>query len=194
MKRRLFLSLPMVTPWTSKAFASNSPTPAQTEGPFYPFDNIPLRDDLVRFNGGEAHGQQLELSGQIYDHVGSGPSEIRMEIWQCDASGRYRHPHAPRGDAADPYFAGSGAIQVRTGERYQFRTLVPVPYGRRPPHIHVKIFRAEEEKLTTQLYLKGQTGDGALGALTGTRSQLALELKPGSKDAWRAEFDFILGA
>ena len=63
-----------------------------------------------------------------------------------------------------------------------------------PLHIHVKIFRAGEERLTTQLYLKGQTGDGALGALTGTRSQLALELKPGSKDAWRAEFDFILGA
>lgn len=36
---------------------------------------------------------------------------------------------------------------------------IPVPYSSRPPHIHVKLWRGEQELLTTQLYLKGQTGN-----------------------------------
>jgi protocatechuate 3,4-dioxygenase beta subunit len=38
--------------------------------------------------------------------------------------------------------------------RFQFRTILPVPYPGRTPHIHMKILDASRGMLTTQLYLK----------------------------------------
>jgi protocatechuate 3,4-dioxygenase beta subunit len=76
-----------------------------------------------------------------------------VEIWQCDEAGHYHHPGD--GGRADPAFQGFGRVTVGADGRYRFRTLRPVPYSGRTPHIHVKVKSGRRELLTTQLYVQG---------------------------------------
>ena len=77
----------------------------------------------------------------------------QVEIWQCDHQGRYHHPGD--GGRADPHFQGFGRVRVGADGRYRFRTIRPVAYGGRTPHIHVKVKLGARELLTTQLYVEG---------------------------------------
>ncbi len=159
MQRRLFLSLWMLLFAPSlKAATPKKPTPAQTEGPFYPVVNIPLRNNLV-LKTEELIGEPFTLHGRVVDTLGNPVPGIKVEIWQCDGQGIYDHPDQPNHNRFDPNFAGFGAVLTGDDGRYLFHTLYPVPYGSRPPHIHVKLWRGERELLTTQLYLKGNTGN-----------------------------------
>ena len=78
-------------------------TPRQPAGPFYPTE-LPLDDDndLVQVAGQEkvANGRISDLSGRLFDRNGRPLAGMRIEIWQCDAHGRYRHPRDP-GPAID---------------------------------------------------------------------------------------------
>lgn len=135
-----------------------SPTPRQSAGPFYPRD-LPLDDDndLTQVAGQEqtASGQITDLGGRILDQNGRPLDGLRIEIWQCDINGRYRHPHDTGDRPIDPAFQGIGhTISDRQG-RYRFRTIRPVPYPGRTPHIHVAVFPAGEKPFTTQLYAAG---------------------------------------
>lgn len=117
-------------------------TPAQTAGPFYP-PVLPLDDDadLTRVEGtpGQADGRITDLAGRVLDNSGRPLSGVRVEIWQCDANGRYRHP-AERGSAPiDPCFQGHGRTVTDSLGRYWFRTIRPVPYPGRTPHIHAAV-------------------------------------------------------
>ena len=68
------------------------PTPTQSEGPFYPVELPPDTDwDLLRMAGAarEALGTVTYVEGRILDLSGRPVPDTRVEIWQCDASGRY---------------------------------------------------------------------------------------------------------
>ena len=84
-------------------------TPSQPAGPFYP-PELPLDDDndLVHVAGQEqsARGRITDLSGRLLDRNGHMLRGVRIEIWQCDANGRYRHPRDPGRQPADPGFQG----------------------------------------------------------------------------------------
>lgn len=159
MKRRHFLALwsLLLTPLV-KASSAMKPTPSQTEGPFYPVVDIPLRENLILEREGLV-GQPIMLLGRVVDTTGNPVSGVKVEIWQCDGQGIYDHPNQPSTDSFDPQFAGFGAVLTDDDGRYLFQTLYPVSYGSRPPHIHVKLWRGDRELLTTQLYLKGKTGN-----------------------------------
>src|SRR5690606_14976907 len=79
----------------------------------------------------------------------------RVEIWQCDANGIYLHPRERRRGQRDAAFQGFGHTTTDGAGRFAFRTIVPVPYTGRTPHIHCKVLRAGREVLTTQLYRAG---------------------------------------
>lgn len=191
MKRRLFLIAPLLAA-AGRALAALRPTPAQAEGPFYPVEPIPLREDLTDHAGGAAAGEYLNLLGRVRNLDGRPLKDVRIEIWQCDAAGRYRHPR-DGGDAVDPHFAGFGATLSSAAGDYRFQTLLPVPYGSRPPHIHVKLHQHGRERLTSQLYLRGREREGGLfGRLFGDRSALLLEPASLRPQRWQAEFDFVL--
>lgn len=159
MERRHFLAL-----WTLlfapslKATSPMKPTPAQTEGPFYPVKRIPLRENLILQPDGLV-GEPIVLQGKVVDTSGNPVFGIKVEIWQCDGQGIYDHPNQSSNEKFDPHFAGFGAAITDKNGRYLFQTLYPVAYGSRPPHIHVKLWRGDKELLTTQLYLKGNTGN-----------------------------------
>jgi protocatechuate 3,4-dioxygenase beta subunit len=133
-------------------------TPAQSAGPFYP-DQMPLDDDndLVQVAGrdGIARGEISDLSGRLLDRNGSPLAGTRIEIWQCDANGRYRHSRDPGQAPIDPSFQGIGHAISDAQGRYRFRTIRPVPYPGRTPHIHVAVYAPGERPFVTQLYVAG---------------------------------------
>ena len=139
--------------------ASTLLTPRQTAGPFYP-DRLPLDDDndLTRVSGQEqvARGEISDLHGRLLDRNGYPLAGMRIEIWQCDANGRYHHPRDPGQGAIDRGFQGFGHTVSDTDGYYRFRTIRPVPYPGRTPHIHVAVRPPGEEPFVTQLYVAGE--------------------------------------
>lgn len=132
-------------------------TPPQSAGPFYP-DELPLDsdNDLIRVNGGEqAKGVVSNVFGRVLDRSGAPVPQARVEIWQCDANGRYHHQGDPNDAALDPNFQGFGATTTDADGRYRFRTIKPVPYPGRTPHIHFKVMGEAFDELTTQMYIAG---------------------------------------
>ncbi len=133
-------------------------TPRQTAGPFYPVE-LPLDDDNdlthVKGRNGRALGQISELSGRVVDINGRPLSGMRIEIWQCDFNGRYRHPRENGSRSVDPYFQGHGQTLTNHLGQYRFRTIRPVHYPGRTPHIHVAVFPDQEDPFVTQLYVAG---------------------------------------
>ena len=159
LKRRdvvAWVALPAI--WTglrAQPTAAPRPTPAQTEGPFYPVE-LPKDSDFDLLHNGTLNylnGHAAWVEGAVTDLRGKPVAGAQVEIWQCDEAGHYRHP-ADRGKA-DPAFQGFGRVTVDAEGRYRFRTIRPAPYTGRAPHIHVKVKLAGRELLTTQLYVAG---------------------------------------
>lgn len=146
--------------WGRTAWATPlAPTPSQTEGPFYPVSLPPDHDaDLLR-NGSLVYrrGAVLDLQGVVRDVAGVPVAGAEIEIWQCDEQGHYHHPGD--GGRADPAFQGFGRATVGRDGAYRFRTIRPVAYSSRTPHIHVKVRLGRHELLTTQMYVDGDPGN-----------------------------------
>lgn len=159
---RLFAGMLVATPVIagSRLLA----TPAQSAGPFYPVE-LPLDDDndLTRVAGrdGVAAGRLTELSGRVLDLNGRPVADARVEIWQCDANGRYRHPGDRRRTRLDDNFQGHGHTRTDPSGRYRFRTIRPVPYPGRTPHIHFAVTAPQAQPFVTQLYIRGEPGNDA---------------------------------
>ncbi len=133
-------------------------TPRQTAGPFYPVE-IPLDADadLVQVEGMSrlATGIIAHVAGQVVDTSGNPVPGTKVEIWQCDAFGAYKHPR-DRGDVSEPEFQGYGFTRTSGQGEFRFRTIRPVSYPGRTPHIHARISAPGMSVLTTQFYLAGE--------------------------------------
>ncbi|MGF1663441.1 MAG: response regulator, partial [Kineosporiaceae bacterium] len=77
-----------------------------------------------------------------------------VDIWQCDALGRYRHPRDP--GPRDEGFQGYGRVRTNGDGAYRFRTIRPVPYPGRTPHIHFAVTVPGGTPWTTQMYVAGE--------------------------------------
>lgn len=173
------------------------PTPSQTEGPFYP---VTLPDDtdfdlLAQGRLRYTRGNATSLTGTVTDTSGRPLRGAVVEIWQCDEQGHYHHPGD--GGRADPAFQGFGRVVAGSDGSYRFRTIRPVAYTGRTPHIHVKVKLAERELLTTQLYVEGDPGnerDGLwrrLGAAD--RAAITVPFQPAA-DGLQARFAIVVNA
>lgn len=177
-------------------------TPSATEGPFYPTEK-PLDSDadLVRVNGRArfAQGQETYISGRVLDLSGRPIDGARVEIWQCDANGVYHHPRERR-TGADPNFQGFGATVSDGGGAYRFRTIRPVRYPGRTPHIHFAVIAPGGPRLVTQMYVAGEAQNATdfvyrrLGDPARQRA-VTVDLKPSSESstALQGRFDIVLG-
>lgn len=130
-------------------------TPSQTEGPFYPVELPKDSDHDLLANGTlrYAKGSAAWVGGTVVDLQGKLVRGAQVEIWQCDESGRYHHPGD--GNRADAAFQGFGRMAVAADGSYRFRTIRPVAYSGRAPHIHFKVKLGGRELLTSQLYVAG---------------------------------------
>jgi protocatechuate 3,4-dioxygenase, beta subunit len=198
MKRRALLAGLMSSLAAGAALAQGRrpATPGQFTGPFYPVGDVPLRPDLTTFDGGAALGQIMDLTGRVIDRNGQAIRDARIVFWQSDAQGIYRHDKDDRAAQIDTNFAGYGAVAVREDGTYSLRTILPVPYTGRPPHIHARVWVGRDDALTTQIYLDGQESENGLlfrvlSSFYGDRRRLTIAPMQGGPGL-RAEFDFVL--
>jgi protocatechuate 3,4-dioxygenase beta subunit len=120
----------------------------------------------------EAGGEIILLRGVVTDVQGQPLANARVEIWQVDMNARYLHTGDRARAARDPNFQGYGVAQSDAEGRFVFRTIKPVPYPGRPPHIHAKITAAGRQ-VTTQFYIK----DHPLNARDGSFRRLSAAQK-----------------
>jgi protocatechuate 3,4-dioxygenase beta subunit len=193
---------------TGAAFADElTRTPMQTEGPFYP-DHLPLDtdNDLIIINDRLSHatGAITYLSGRILDSHGDPIRNVTVEIWQVDNDGSYLHSrgaNSQNGNKRDSNFQGFGRFCTGSTGEYLFRTIRPVPYPGRTPHIHFAIKMKGREKWTTQCYIKGEPRNGQDGVLKGIADpkQLAsvmvpfVPIKDSRAGELSAKFDIVMG-
>ena len=179
------------------------PTPPQTAGPFYPVDwSGDIDGDLVRVIGEAARAQGVvtHLRGRVLDPRGKPLPGALVEIWQCDALGHYRHPR-DRQDGRDPGFQGRGRVIAGPDGTYAFRTIRPVPYPGRTPHIHAAVVTQGHEPLVTQFYVAGEPmneRDFLFRSLrdSSQREAVLLRLEPADRleaGALLASRDIVLG-
>jgi protocatechuate 3,4-dioxygenase, beta subunit len=190
------VALPIV--WNSvraQPDAGRRVTPAQTEGPFYPVA-LPRDSDFDLLRNGTlayARGQPTWVEGSITDLRGKPLSGAVVEIWQCDESGHYHHPGD--GGRADPAFQGFGRVVADADGNYRFRTIRPVAYSGRTPHIHFKVKLGTRELLTTQLYVAGDPlneRDGLWRRLgVEERAAVTVPFQAGA-DGLRANFPIVI--
>ena len=182
-------------------------TPSQTEGPFYP-NHLPLDtdNDLIVVNDSltPAIGEITHLSGRVLDAAGSPLRNVVVEIWQVDGNGVYLHTQDRQGQREanrDTNFQGFGRFLTSSTGEYYFRTVKPVPYPGRTPHIHFKIKRPGGHDFTTQCYIKGHPQNDRDGIYRSIRDERARESVtvdfmpiPDSKlGELAATFDIVLG-
>lgn len=182
-------------------------TPSQTEGPFYP-DKMPLDtdNDLLIINDKitPAVGEVTYLTGRVLDSRGEPIRGAVVEIWQCDHEGNYLHSKGGNPDQPnkrDSSFQGFGRFLTGSTGEYLFRTIKPVPYPGRSPHIHYAIKMKGKEKFTTQCYIKGHPGNAQDGVVRGIRDKKQLEsvmvdfmpIKGSRIGELAAKFDIVIG-
>ena len=177
--------------------ADRRPTPAVDEGPFYP-RRFPADSDadLTRIAGRDkpAEGTPLTLTGRVVDRSGRPRAGARVEVWQCDSNGLYHHVGEPEA-RLDPNFQGFGALETDADGRYSFRTIKPVPYGQRTPHIHFTVSERGRRVLTSQLFMEGDAmnaRDGLYRALGDEARLVTMPLESAGNEV-RGAFDIVLG-
>jgi len=204
---RRHLALPLLAPpflTLPACAAAQAPgaTPRQARGPFYPTDWSGDADaDLVRVTGeaAQAQGVVTHLRGRLLAADGAPLAGARIEIWQCDARGIYRHPR-DREAERDMGFQGRGRMQVGSDGRFAFRTIRPAAYPGRTPHIHVLVSAPLRPELVTQLYVEDEPAnarDFLFNRLNpAAREMVLLRPRPAERieaGALLAERDIVLG-
>lgn len=165
-------------------------TPRQTEGPFYP-NKLPLDTDndllIVNDSITPGVGTVTHLTGKILDANGKPLRNALVEIWQCDNNGAYLHTGTGNADKRDANFQGFGRFLTGSTGEYYFRTIKPVPYPGRTPHIHFAVKVKGQDKFTTQCYVKGHPGNERDGIWKQLRD-------PKARDALTVDFAPIEGS
>lgn len=179
-------------------------TPRQTEGPFYP-DHLPLDTDndliIITDATTPAVGEVTHLTGRILDATGEPIRNALVEIWQVDNNGAYLHSRTDNADKRDSHFQGYGRFLTGSSGEYYFRTIKPVPYPGRTPHIHYSVGVKGHDAFTTQCYIKGHPlneRDGILRSIRdeAVRNSVIVPFEPipdSSAGELAAKFDVVLG-
>ncbi|QCI67376.1 protocatechuate 3,4-dioxygenase [Phreatobacter stygius] len=195
----------ILPPALARAQSALPPTPRQTEGPFYPTNwqgDVDADLVVVRGEAARALGQVIHIQGRVLDLSGQPVAGAAVEIWQCDSRGIYLHPRDESRDRRrDSGFQGRGRSLADTGGRYRFRTIRPVAYGSRTPHIHFKVALPAGRNLITQMYVFGEPLNARDGVLNGIRDprqrdSVIVRLEPANgleAGAMAATFDIVVG-
>lgn len=190
--------------------SSRRALPSMTEGPFYPpaswrarrldWDNdlTRVRPDAQGQAEALAQGEWLDLHGRLVDTDDRLIDDAEIEIWQCDARGVYHHPRG--GGQSDAGFQGFGSTRTDAQGGWRFRTIRPVPYPGRTPHIHVRLKHPAFGDLTSQLFVEGDPGNERdflyrrLDAAQREAATLRLQRAPqGAPVMWIAERTLVAG-
>jgi protocatechuate 3,4-dioxygenase beta subunit len=178
-------------------------TASLTEGPFYP-DKLPLDtdNDLLIINDATtpAVGEITHLTGRVLSAAGEPIRNAFVEIWQVDNNGAYLHADTSNRERRDANFQGYGRFLTDSKGHYYFRTIKPVPYPGRTPHIHVGVSKNGQRILTTQLLIQGHPQNARDGVVRGLNEKemetILVDFKPipdSRLGELAANFDVVLG-
>ena len=139
----------------------------QDEGPYHR-EHQPVRRDIVE----DCAGTPLQLGIRLAHEDGSSPTAM-VEIWQCDALGRYSGFPPPKHSGVvtaatapvvqylpeDTFLRGSQPTD--TAGMVEFCTIYPGWYPGRTVHIHL-IVQVGHRVLTSQLYFPEHVNDDVI--------------------------------
>ena len=140
------------------------PGPTELTGPVLGEGRVgELDHDLTRQHDGEPLGERIVVHGRVLEDDGRPIAGTLVEVWQCNAGGRYRHEGDRHPAPLDPNFTGLGRCLTGADGDFRFVTIKPgaYPWGNhhnawRPAHIHFSVFgRAFTQRLVTQMYFPG---------------------------------------
>lgn len=167
-------------------------TLSEVSGPVFGAGDVgPLDSDLYRNfsqDGGEPIGPRIIVHGRLLDGSARPIPGALIEMWQANASGRYRHVNDRFEAPIDPNFGGCGRALTDAEGWWRFRTVQPGAYpfrnrlnSWRPAHIHFSVFgHAFAQRLITQMYFEGDPlipHDSILGTIPDPRARERLVAK-----------------
>jgi protocatechuate 3,4-dioxygenase beta subunit len=141
-------------------------TLSEITGPAWGHEAVSEQDNDLSVNAvsnGAPLGERIIVTGRVMDENARPVPNALIEIWQCNAAGRYHHAgdqhHAP----LDPNFGGAGRCVSEANGDYSFTTIKPgaYPWGNhenawRPAHIHFSLFGPSFlTRMITQMYFPG---------------------------------------
>ncbi|MBX3645578.1 MAG: intradiol ring-cleavage dioxygenase [Rubrivivax sp.] len=184
---------------------------AMTDGPFYPprawreqWSDWDADLSRVQRDGRtlSAKGEHLGLELRLVDTQGRIVDGAEIEIWQCDVLAAYRHPSVRQAAGSyDEAFQGFGTSRSGRDGQARFRSIRPVPYPGRTPHIHIKLRQPSFGELTSQLFIAGDLGNARdflwRGLEPADREMLEMTLVPAAPDTglrWQVQQTLVLPA
>jgi protocatechuate 3,4-dioxygenase beta subunit len=126
-------------------------TAQATEGPYY-IDVAKVRSDVTE----GLDGVPLEVRFTVLDTAGKPLRGLRVDLWHCDAQGRYSG-FGEQGEDRALSFEGKtflrGSQYADRSGSVAFATLYPGWYSGRTTHIHFKVLNGARTVLTSQFFL-----------------------------------------
>ena len=161
----------------------------------------PEAADLTRQNKGEPLGERIIVAGRVLDEGGRPVPGTLVELWQCNAAGRYHHPVDQHDAPLDPNFTGAGQVVTDAGGNYRFVTIKPGAYpwrnthnAWRAAHIHFSVFGpAFATRVITQMYFPGDPLMGYDPIYQSTADPVARERLVSRYDPELSEAEWALG-
>jgi protocatechuate 3,4-dioxygenase beta subunit len=166
---------------------------------------LPLDTDndliLIGNSTTPAVGEITHLTGRVLTPSGSGLNNLVVEIWQVDGNGVYLHSRSENAGNRDRNFQGFGRFTTNQRGEYRFRTVKPVDYPGRCPHVHFKVKRGDRTLLTSQIFISGHRSNARDGIYRGVGGIVERELvsaewrriQESRIFEYRANFDIVLG-
>jgi protocatechuate 3,4-dioxygenase beta subunit len=123
-----------------------------------------VRGDLAGHGDKRAIGQLIQVRARVVDEDGAPVPGAVVEVWHCNAAGRYIHANDTSGAPVDPNFYGAARLVAGDSGLIELRTIKPAAYPVpdtagwwRPPHIHFSVWgRVWLSRLVTQMFFPGE--------------------------------------
>jgi protocatechuate 3,4-dioxygenase, beta subunit len=195
--------------WPSQPLQRRPQTPSELSGPGDLMRRLaPVRGDLAGYGGKRAIGQLIQVRARVVDEDGMPVSGAVVEVWHCNAAGKYIHPNDANDAPEDPNFYGAARMVAGDSGLVELRTIKPGAYPVpdtggwwRPPHIHFSVWgRAWLSRLVTQMFFPGDPlneSDAILNAIRDpeARRRCIAQLAPtakGPQDALVYEYQIVV--
>jgi protocatechuate 3,4-dioxygenase beta subunit len=151
--------------WPSQPLARRPLGVSELTGPADLRERLaPVQRDLARHGAKRAIGQLIHVRARIVDEDGAPVAGAMVELWHCNAAGKYIHPNDTHDAPVDPNFYGAARLMADAEGRIELRTIKPAAYPVpdtdgwwRPPHIHLSVWgRVWLSRLVTQMFFPGE--------------------------------------
>jgi len=151
--------------WPSQPLVKRPQTRSELTGPSDIARRLaPVRGDLAGHGAKRALGQLIHIRARVVDEDGAPVPGAVVEVWHCNAAGKYIHPNDANDAPADPNFYGAARLVAGDSGLVELRTVKPGAYPVpdsagwwRPPHVHFSVWgRVWLSRLVTQMFFPGE--------------------------------------